>query len=260
MLEGSSFDFRNRHPEEFVLKLCKRCQLPKKPVGLTAYNTCLDLYRTFAPLKQTTQTMAFACIELATRFHINEFPTGKAHAEEALMRVTAEQEHREWGTSRAEVMETLMDLLELYTHHRQHTTVGPEFTLETYIQTRIGLNSESNAASLPRFTAFKAVKNGMPTPTSPADARLPGGQGGTGTRGQAGTVRFMLNPARAREEKDEVEKYFKVEEEEYEEEVVVEDRRRDRDMDRERDRERERDRDRDRERERDRDRDRDRRR
>ena len=42
-----------------------------------------------------------------------------------------------------------------------------------------------------------------------------------GTRGQSGTVRFMLDAARAREEKDQVDRYFRVEEEEYEVEVEV---------------------------------------
>lgn len=53
----------------------------------------------------------------------------------------------------------------------------------------------------------------------------------TGGRGQNGTVRFMLDAARARDERTEVEKYYMVEEEEYEIEVPnerVEDADRDR--------------------------------
>jgi len=55
----------------------------------------LDLYRTFAPLKQTTPTMAIACVELATRL-----------CDADLSRVVGERgiKYRRWSTSRAEVM------------------------------------------------------------------------------------------------------------------------------------------------------------
>jgi len=55
-----------------------------------------------------------------------------------------------------------------------------------------------------------------------------------GVRGQNGTVRFMLDPKRAKEERKVVEGFFKVEEEEYEVEVEVE-----KESPRERERERE---------------------
>lgn len=67
MLEASGFDFRNRYPQKMLMKLVKSCNLDRATAGLTAYKVCLDLYRTFAPLKQTTQTMALACLELAIR-------------------------------------------------------------------------------------------------------------------------------------------------------------------------------------------------
>ncbi|KAK3045139.1 hypothetical protein LTS18_014480, partial [Coniosporium uncinatum] len=60
MLEASGFDFRNRHPQKLVIKLAKACGLRKESGGKTAWDASLDLYRTFAPLKQTTQTMAIA--------------------------------------------------------------------------------------------------------------------------------------------------------------------------------------------------------
>lgn len=68
MLEASGFDFRNRHPQEFLIKLAKFYNYEKTSrVVKTAYVMSLDLYRTFAPLKQQTATMAFACLELAGR-------------------------------------------------------------------------------------------------------------------------------------------------------------------------------------------------
>lgn len=94
MLESSGFDFRNRHPQKILMKLTRQCGLDKdSKVGRVAYTISLDLYRTFAPLKQTSATMAFACLELAAR--LLEEPVDKIHSEE---------EYKLWETSRAEVM------------------------------------------------------------------------------------------------------------------------------------------------------------
>lgn len=69
------------------------------------------------------------------------------------------------------------------------------------------------------------ARNGVDT-TSPNTPATPGtispsqpDANAIGVRGQNGTVRFMLDAARARDERAEVEKYYKVEEEEYEVEV-----------------------------------------
>lgn len=68
MLEASGFDFRNRHPQELLIKLAKSYKFEKtSAVVKTAYSMTLDLYRTFAPLKQQTATLAFACLELSGR-------------------------------------------------------------------------------------------------------------------------------------------------------------------------------------------------
>jgi CTD kinase subunit beta len=156
-----------------------------------------------------------------------------------------------WATSRAEVMETLLDLLDLYTHHRGSTSVGPFYTLEAFIDIRIGLNQEASAANIPRYTHYASdaasgaqhgsngvkARNGF-DPTSPLTPATPGtispgnAQAPTsaiGIRGQNGTVRFMLDAARARDERNEVDKFHKIEEEEYEVEVPIDNRPDDRD-------------------------------
>ena len=74
MLEASGFDFRNRYPQKLVLKIAKHYDLERTSVGRTAYSMCLDLYRTFAPLKQTSPAMAMACVELAGRLCDNRSP------------------------------------------------------------------------------------------------------------------------------------------------------------------------------------------
>jgi CTD kinase subunit beta len=93
MLEASGFDFRNRYPQRLVLKITKHYSVDKATIGKTAYNMSMDLYRTFAPLKQTTATLAIACVELAARVfnqEISELETGK--------------DYKKWPTSRPEVM------------------------------------------------------------------------------------------------------------------------------------------------------------
>ncbi|EON69237.1 hypothetical protein W97_08497 [Coniosporium apollinis CBS 100218] len=237
MLEAAGFDFRSRHPQRLVLKLCKSLNYPRSTVGKTAYNMSLDLYRTFAPLKQTTATVAIASVELAARLcdaDLTRLGTG-----------TGERgiKYRRWGTTRAEVMETLLDLLDLYTHHKPSTLAGPSWPLDSFINIRITLNQEAATNDYPRYTqsatapatakektksasaketngvarnGAKETTNGT-ADTSPAAAVL-----AIGGRGQIGTVRFMLDAARARGEKRTVESYFTAEEEEVEVEVEVE--------------------------------------
>lgn len=97
MLEASGFDFRNRHPQKLLVKLLKQYGLKRdNEVGILAYCISLDLYRTFAPLKQTTGTMAFACLELASRL-----------LDAGLKDVEAGKGYENWNLGRAEVMGTL---------------------------------------------------------------------------------------------------------------------------------------------------------
>ena len=127
------------------------------------------------------------------------------------------------------------DLLELYTHHRNATIVGPDYPLEVFIQVRINLNQEASQQSLPRYTNWPEAETASPSenpspingatngiiatpksisPQSPARAGAPG------EKGRDGTVRFMLDPGRAKSEKSVVKKYFAPEEKEWVEEYV----------------------------------------
>ena len=94
MLEASSFDFRNRHPQQLVIKLAKHYGIERhSDLARTAYQVSLDIYRTFAPLKQTTAALAFACLELAGRllnYHNEAIQSGN--------------DYETWQISRAMVM------------------------------------------------------------------------------------------------------------------------------------------------------------
>lgn len=94
MLEASGFDFRNRHPQKLLVKLAKQHGIKQEDeVGDVAYCISLDLYRTFAPLKQTTGAMAYACLELASRL-----------IDAGLEDVEAGRDYGKWQVGRAEVM------------------------------------------------------------------------------------------------------------------------------------------------------------
>lgn len=114
MLEASSFDFRNRHPQQLLVKFAKYYGYTKEsPVVRTAYNISLDLYRTFAPLKQITATMAFACLELSGRLHDEPNPN-----------VWSNEDYRRMHTTREEVMGKLSTAMSLVSDENT-TTVLP---------------------------------------------------------------------------------------------------------------------------------------
>ncbi|OJK03246.1 hypothetical protein ASPACDRAFT_40569 [Aspergillus aculeatus ATCC 16872] len=242
MLESSGFDFRTRHPQKTLVKLARKYGLTSQSeVSTVAYRIAQDLYRTYAPIKQTTSTMAFSALELAGRLLDQRIPE-----------VEQGVDYEDWQTSREEVMETLLDVLELYTHNRASTTVGPHFPADRFLTVRIPLNSEAEEKKLPRYTHWVDAKPKAP-PRGPkgSKAYTNGTSGGhpnnshngsaannnvnanaavkpthpltpvaaNGDRPRAGekyAVRFMLEPDRAEGERARVEEYFRVEVEEYE--------------------------------------------
>ena len=73
--------------------MAKHYHVDRDTVGKTAYNISLDLYRTFAPLKQTTATMAIACVELSGRI-----------CDKSIAELEAGKSYKRWRISRPEVM------------------------------------------------------------------------------------------------------------------------------------------------------------
>ena len=100
MLEASGFDFRNRYPQKLLLKLARHYAVAQETVGKTAYNMSLDLYRTFAPLKQTAATMAVSCVELAGRVW-----------DQNVKELEAQNGYTDFRITRAEVMGQYSDML-----------------------------------------------------------------------------------------------------------------------------------------------------
>ncbi|KAG9241906.1 cyclin-like protein [Calycina marina] len=238
MLESSKFDFRNRTPHRSLLKLAKYLALPG-PTTKLALAILNDSYKTWAPMKQTCTAMAFACLELAC--HLLNRDLEQIHGSEDIA-----NKYEELGCLREEVMETLLDMTELYTHCQKFTTVGMMWDVDIFIQIRIHLNREMSEHNFERFchsidpaTALAKLTPKTPiTPASPEETRTNGhtngqasGNGNSngnfpspsssgGSKGvKQDTVRFMLEREQAREEQAVVERYWKVEYEEYEIEI-----------------------------------------
>ncbi|CAK1361454.1 unnamed protein product [Cercospora beticola] len=269
ILESGGFDFRSRAPHHTLVKIGK--SLPQSPdlreVSQLAWTVLTDLHRTFAPLKQTSSTLALASLELAAHF-----TAAKSEDHTCLVRDSLQNlDLRKWHTTREEVMETLLDGLDLYTHNTTSTVLGTKYSLDDLLRIRLALNKECSDSSLPRYTVIQPppspdntngtsntlrVANGHPTPVSPPQPGVQAPQPVNAYTATAqhtpqtdGTLRFMLNPQRATEERTEVNRYYTEEWEEYEEEIEVPlpyDRSRDRDRDRDGDFFARRDRDRDR--------------
>ena len=98
MLEAAGFDFRSRHPQSLLIKILKFFGHEKNSiVSKYAFKISIDLYRTFAPLKQSTAALAFACLELAERID-NLWSDRKASS--------IEKEYVRWSITRPMVMGT----------------------------------------------------------------------------------------------------------------------------------------------------------
>ncbi|KXS95425.1 hypothetical protein AC578_6780 [Pseudocercospora eumusae] len=263
VLEAGGFDFRSRDPHHVLIKIGKSLRKSEdlRTVTKLAWTILTDLHRTFAPLKQTSSTLALASLELAAHFKAATSPNNVCSVRDDLQTLDLKR----WHTTREEVMETLLDALDLYTHHTQSTILGPKIKLDDMLRIRLELNKECSDSRLPRYTVVQPppspdntngngstlrVANGHPTPVSPPQpgTQAPPQQINNNIESQTtpqtnGTLRFMLDPQRATDERVEVKRHFTEEWEEYEEEIEVpvprsHDRDRDRDLSRDRSRHR----------------------
>lgn len=200
-----------------------------------------DLYKTFAPIKQTSFTMVMAVIELAAL--VTDTHVDRVHSLDL----------GRYHTSRATVVETILDLLDLYTQHQKNTKIGTRFDLDRFIEIKIGINHEvERTPGLSRFSTWCDDCEAETTGASSSKTATPGSTASPGTkraappppdgngerhtmgsiqearkrnRGQDGTMRFVFDAAGARQEQRTVDSYFK---DEYEEqEIETEERVRD---------------------------------
>lgn len=129
----------------------------------------------------------------------------------------------------------MFDLLELYTHHRSSTVVGPRFPADRFLTARIPLNQEARERSIARYASCSDRLGHAEDPSRPSNAAgarpsdgaqrphhpltpiaANGDRYRTDARGRDAAVRFMIDADIAAREKKQVAEYFKVEMEEYE--------------------------------------------
>ncbi|KAL6851234.1 RNA polymerase II C-terminal domain kinase beta subunit [Amphichorda felina] len=236
ILETIGFDFRTRYPQKLLVKVIRRVigrdDPDAKPFFTTAYAMSIDMYKTFVPIKRTTFSMVMAIAELTARL-LGGGASGGSHLDS--VRDFAAQKRAHYN--RPAVVETMLDLLDLYVQHHKSTKLGTRFDLGLFMDIKIQLNQELERDALPRHTAPQCPRcepcDPLADHLNPADA-TPGGSTtsppATATpassssaprppRGQDGTMRFVFDPEAARRERDTVGGYFREEFEEYEVEV-----------------------------------------
>ncbi|TWU77257.1 RNA polymerase II C-terminal domain kinase beta subunit [Metarhizium rileyi] len=223
ILETIGFDFRTRYPQKLLVKVVRRA-LGKSSANsrdflATAYAMCIDMYKTFIPIKRTTFSMVMAVVELTAHMR-------GEHLERVQGFAASRRQY-----SRDAVMETMLDLLDLYVQHQKSTKIGARFDLNKFIDIKIHLNTDLDSTAKPRYLyhchrcevedphplSSTTASATDPTTTSnpwPADASIR-----RTARGQDGTMRFVFDPEVAKDEQETVSQFFKDEYEEYEVEV-----------------------------------------
>ncbi|KJZ77083.1 hypothetical protein HIM_03404 [Hirsutella minnesotensis 3608] len=226
ILETIGFDFRTRYPQKLLVKVV-RSILGKSAAGsraffATAYAMCIDMYKTFVPIKRTTLSMVMAVVELTARLRGEHLDRVRQFAD------------RRRQYSREAVMETMLDLLDLYVQHHKATKIGALFDLNTFIDVKIRLNADLDEAASPRYlfhcsrcevadaNPLTSIGPGAPAsadPTAPSAVWPPDAAIRRTARGQDGTMRFVFDPEAADKEQVKAGEYFRDEYEEYEVEV-----------------------------------------
>ncbi|KKP06419.1 hypothetical protein THAR02_01470 [Trichoderma harzianum] len=219
ILETIGFDFRTRYPQKLLVKVVRSILGPDqgKEFFNIAYAMSIDMYKTFIPIKRTTFSMVMALVELTARMTGNHLDKVKDFA------AARRQYHR------PAVLETMLDILDLYVQYHKSTKVGTQFDLNRFMDIKIALNTELEKEFISRHMYYcSRCENEEPSPLTPGSitsptatsSSLPGDLSMRRTaRGQDGTMRFVFDPEAAREEQDTVAQYYNEEYEEYEVEV-----------------------------------------
>lgn len=211
ILETIGFDFRTRYPQKLLVKIVR--EMLGKEDGREffkiAYAMCIDMYKTFIPIKRTTLSMTMAVVELTARMTGNHLDKVEEFAAKRA------------AYHRGAVMETMLDLLDLYVQHYKSTKIGALFDLNKFMDIKIQLNHDLEKEFEPRYLFYcQKCDSEAPQPPTPVSANPATDTSVRRTlRGKDGTVRFMYDPEAARAEKDTIATYFKEEFEEHEIEV-----------------------------------------
>ncbi|GAW20189.1 hypothetical protein ANO14919_096860 [Xylariales sp. No.14919] len=218
VIETLRFDFQVRNPFKILAKIVKAVLGSDQPAidfFIEAYKVGTDMYKTFAPLKHTTFTCAFAIARLTALI------TGLSEDVFVNLDPTEYYTYEEW------VAEVMLDVLDLYTDHSRSTLLGQEINPQAFIDVKIKVNKQIEAAQIPRYQKFcnECEREGFPSPSFAGSATSPASPTGTnstikrGPKGHEGTYRFLFDAAEVRQERTAYEEHTKDEWEEWEEEV-----------------------------------------
>lgn len=218
VIETLRFDFQVRNPFKILAKIVKAVIGSDQGASdffVEAWKVGTDMYKTFAPLKYTTFTCAFAVARLTALI------TGLS--EDTFVNLDASEYHtyEEW------VAEVMLDVLDLYTDNYRSTLLGKEINPQVFIDVKIKVNQRMEAAQISRYQNFcgECERQGFPSPsfggsaTSPASPAETNSTTKRGTKGYDGTYRFLFDAFEVGREKAAYDEYTKDEWDEWEEEV-----------------------------------------
>ncbi|EGS21736.1 C-terminal domain kinase-like protein [Thermochaetoides thermophila DSM 1495] len=227
ILETIGFDFRVQYPQKLLIKMVRKMfpredasqQEEGKQFLRVAYDMAIDIYKTFAPIKQTSFTLVLAILELTSLLLDTDAEKMRAFKEAA-----------SWHSEKAAVFETLLDLLDLYTQFPKSTKIGLRFELKKLMDVKIEINNLMTREKYQRYQGWCDRCAPDPhdtrslTPSSiTSPATNPSLSGTTSVKRKAtsteGTMRFVFDADEARKEKALVDRYFIDEYEEHEIEV-----------------------------------------
>jgi CTD kinase subunit beta len=221
ILETIGFDFRGQYPQQLLVKVVRKLFSGEeaKTFMRVAYDMCSDLFKTFAPIKQSTFTMVLAVVELTANL------TGVGQD------VVQGLETSQWHTNRGCILETMSDLLDLYAHSPKSTILGGQFDANKFLEVKIETNKLIEKPHHRRFETWcercEQESPNVTQPITPGSATSPATNTSlpTGTaikrtvRNAEESTRFVFDVDEARKERDLVSQYFNDEMEEYKEEV-----------------------------------------
>ncbi|PHH65271.1 hypothetical protein CDD82_1679 [Ophiocordyceps australis] len=209
-----------------------------KSLLATAYAMSIDLYKTFVPIKRTTLAMALAVVQLSARLAPD--PATVAHHVDRIHCFVASRccSPRDSASLRHDaVVESMLDLLDLYVQHHKSTRLGPLFDLARFMDIKISINNDLDASASLRHlfhcprcdvadaeplvalsvTAADAIHLDLEADAAPAwppDAAVR-----RTARAHDGTMRFVFDPAAAHVEHKAASDFFRQEYHELEIEV-----------------------------------------
>ncbi|KAG4305175.1 hypothetical protein PORY_001345 [Pneumocystis oryctolagi] len=172
VLETSCFDFRQRHPQPYIIKFTRYLKLSKE-IARKAWDISIDSYKTFSPLKFPPHCIALMALVLSS----------------ILLEQPFEDAYEKFMVKKETLVSALCDILDLYIHHRQVTIVGHDTDVSKFMIIQISLNKFHKPSEISLKNAATDIE------FSALPFRI-------GIIGDKGTVRFILDHQREKKESE----------------------------------------------------------